>query len=87
VCDRKDNYMRGIYMIRNTHTGDCYVGKANDIENRWAGHKAALRHGRHYSEALQTDWMIFGEEAFEFLLVTKVSSADSLQNAEAAMLE
>ena len=79
--------IRGIYMIRNAITGDSYVGKSNNIQARWLGHKSALRRGEHYCDPLQTDWMIYGESAFEFLLLMEVSGTDSLQTAESAMIE
>ena len=40
--------MRGIYMIHNCLTGECYIGSAKDIAARWEGHRAALKRGKHH---------------------------------------
>lgn len=77
--------MRGIYQIRNTVTGDCYVGHAHNIESRWQAHKAALIQGRHHSYRLQRAWDTFGAEVFAWEVVEEISQSggQSLFAAEA----
>lgn len=56
----------GIYEIRHIESGKCYVGSSRDIKQRWYGHKALLRRGKHHSRRLQRSWTKYGEHAFSF---------------------
>jgi group I intron endonuclease len=56
----------GIYRIRNTQTGSCYVGSAVNTRKRWKAHKCALRKKRNPGSKLQRAWDKYGEGAFEF---------------------
>jgi hypothetical protein len=46
----------GIYQIRNRHTGRVYIGKSQNIFNRWLAHRSALNRGLHFNDELQGDW-------------------------------
>lgn len=56
----------GIYRIRNSESGKCYIGSAVDIHQRWLEHKSMLKRGAHHSPHLQNSWNKHGESAFEF---------------------
>lgn len=74
---------RGIYLIRNTTTGDCYVGQAQNIAKRWESHRAMLARGMHHSSRLQQDWDEYGADAFAWEVLEEVPIRTSLTNAEA----
>jgi group I intron endonuclease len=76
----------GIYQIRNRHNGRVYIGKSRDIPSRWLAHCNALDRGFHVNDALQGDWEVYGERAFEFTVLEEVSGLQALQNAEARHL-
>jgi len=78
---------RGIYCIRNSVTGDCYVGQSHDIARRWGGHKEALIRGNHHSYRLQRAWNVFGTEAFTWEVVEEVPEANDLYEAEARHIQ
>lgn len=47
---------QGIYVIRNTLNGRCYVGSSVDIDARLCRHFSLLRSGKHHSPALQNSY-------------------------------
>jgi group I intron endonuclease len=61
----------GIYMIKNKITGDCYVGKTEDLKSRWLTHKSALNRNIHANKVLQSDWNEYGKENFEYIILEK----------------
>lgn len=54
------------YAIRNTVTGEWYVGMTRDPGQRFKAHRSALDSGRHTCGALQTAWAFHGPDAFAF---------------------
>jgi len=56
----------GVYVIRNTVSGSCYVGSAVNIKRRWATHKAALNNGGKAPPKLLNAWRKYGPSAFTF---------------------
>lgn len=61
--------MIGIYKITNLETKKIYVGSSKNISNRWAKHKALLRHNKHENIKLQNAWNKYGEKNFIFEIV------------------
>jgi group I intron endonuclease len=45
--------IKGVYCIKNTRTGRCYIGSSLCIEKRIEDHFKALKKGRHYNRKLQ----------------------------------
>lgn len=64
--------MAVIYKIVNVVTEDFYVGSAVKPKRRKWEHWAALKKGTHHCAALQAAWGVFGEDAFEFVVVEEV---------------
>lgn len=62
----------GVYAIRNLRTGAFYVGSTRDLRRRFAGHRGALRRGRHQTATLQAAWNEDGETAFEFTVLEEL---------------
>ncbi len=70
----------GIYAIRHKPSGLIYVGQANDIYGRWAGHRKALIAGSHHNKRLQMLWDKSSSREFDFQVVTEApESISSLQ--------
>lgn len=61
----------GIYKIHNKVTSDFYIGSATSFYNRKAVHLSLLRRNIHDNSHLQRAWNKYGEENFEFILISK----------------
>ena len=56
----------GIYSVRNTITGDVYVGQSINLVGRWKRHFRLLSKGKHPIRKLQDDFFRYGRGAFVF---------------------
>lgn len=72
----------GIYCIRNTKNGKCYVGSAISFKVRWKRHRAELRSGSHHSQKLQRAWDKHGEALFSFSVLEHVKDVSLLVERE-----
>lgn len=67
----------GIYKIVNRVNGKYYVGSSRDILSRRLGrfdrHQRLLKRGNHFNDYLQRAWNKYGEHAFQFIIVERVS--------------
>ena len=68
----------GIYKILHKDSGRCYIGSAENIEDRWNKHRWMLENGRHDNVHLQRAWVLYGPDAFEFLVINNVPIEDLL---------
>lgn len=62
----------GIYQIRNTLNGNCYIGSTIHFQHRWKDHLCKLRCGRHSNLHLQSAFNKYGKEAFIFEILEEV---------------
>lgn len=65
----KDLEICAVYMIINTKNGKRYIGSSKNVRNRLWGHRANLRHNKHYNHLLQDDWNEYGENSFEYSII------------------
>lgn len=72
----------GVYAIRNVETGECYVGSSVDVPARWRYHKKSLRKNCSKHPPLQLAWDKHGEDAFEFLMLERVTDITKLIERE-----
>jgi hypothetical protein len=61
--------LSGIYAIRNRHTGQTYIGKAENMKTRKMNHIRLLDSKSHHCQGLQASWIMWGESAFEWMSV------------------
>lgn len=59
----------GLYMIRCTVNDWRYYGESSNVSGRLASHKSLLNRLIHPNKNLQTDWNLFGQAAFEFVVL------------------
>ena len=62
----------GIYQIKNTLNGKCYIGSAVNLKKRWGEHLRALRRGGHCNQHLQAAFDKYGEGVFIFKTLERV---------------
>lgn len=46
----------GVYAIINIDKNKCYIGQTDNVKNRISIHISMLKHNRHYSQKMQTDY-------------------------------
>ena len=69
----------GIYTITNKATRKLYIGESLDIYRRWHDeHIPQLRKKRHYNKELQSDFIKYGEENFQFEILERYSGEDTI---------
>ncbi|NBQ69530.1 MAG: hypothetical protein EBU46_12175, partial [Nitrosomonadaceae bacterium] len=61
--------MKAIYAIRHLVTGKSYIGSAVILSRRWKYHKNRLRRNQHHSTHFQNAWNLYGEDAFEWVVL------------------
>lgn len=72
----------GVYAIKCVPTSRVYIGSSVRVSSRWAQHRWALRHGKHWRPQFQADWDEHGESAFEFTLLAESDSKDGRHDIE-----
>lgn len=72
----------GVYVIINTVTGEEYIGKSANIEQRWREHGTQLRTG-HGARTLQKAWDTYGEAVFVFQVLEACADLRQMNEAEA----
>ena len=76
---KKEKCTSGIYAIRNLKENKIYIGESYAIENRWSGHKSALKKNNRVNKKLKQDWDNLGEENFEFEILTDLSGSSKIE--------
>ena len=72
----------GVYCLRHSTTGHCYVGSSRDMYGRYYRHLALLKAGRHHSRYLQNAWAKYGADAFIWEVLECVEDAALLLGRE-----
>jgi group I intron endonuclease len=76
----------GIYKIRNTVTGTCYVGQSQRVKKRVRDHFRLLHLKKHPNPRLQNSYLKYGSEAFDWSLEVKCVDTDDLDIIENAFI-
>lgn len=66
----------GIYRILNKVNNKVYIGQSIDVENRLKQYKSCLNRGDHHNPHLQHSWDKYGEDVFEFGIITKCDESE-----------
>ena len=56
----------GVYQIRNTLNGKVWIDSSINVPAKFNRYRLQLNARSHPAQALQSDWNIYGEGAFEF---------------------
>lgn len=86
---RSETRIAGVYTIRHTASGRCYVGSSLDVGARLIAHARELRSGRHHAAPLQSIFDRDGRLA-DFTVecvVAAVGSPAALADAENEWIE
>lgn len=63
----------GIYAFIHKGSGRAYVGRARIFRDRYWRHVISLNAGKNSNSPLQSDWNIYGADAFEFRILEIVA--------------
>ena len=73
----------GVFMVKNTSNGKVLLGSSRNLEGPLNSHRFMLLIGKHENEALQKDWLAFGEDSFVFEILEIVpESGDPVFNLD-----
>jgi group I intron endonuclease len=77
----KDDYKQkkfkmGVFQIRNKVNDKIFVGSSINLDAIWNRIKSELKFGGHRNEKLQKDWKEFGEENFNFEILSEIEPDD-----------
>jgi len=61
-----------VYRIVNKENGKFYIGRTNNMDFRWSGHKSKLNKKKHPCKPLQKDWDIYGSNCFYIELIENI---------------
>lgn len=70
------NRLNYIYVIKNIHTVQLYVGRTNNPDQRRRSHFSQLRKGNHSNPKLQNSFNKYGEDNFIFEIVDTALEKD-----------
>lgn len=70
--------MSGVYAIRCRVDGRTYIGSSVNVTQRWREHISRLRNQIHGNRDLQSAWNLYGERAFEMVLMELIANRDDL---------
>lgn len=82
--------MKGVYKIKNTITGEYYIGSSKDLEKRILSHKVLLKNNKHTNHKLQDSYNQYGKDSFVFYelkLTSDDASNDDLIKLEQCYLD
>jgi group I intron endonuclease len=66
----------GIYSILNLINGKQYIGQTTDLKKRENDHFRHLRYNKHHNYHLQNAFNEYGEENFDFIIITYCSEEE-----------
>lgn len=79
--------MQSIYLLRNNANGKVYVGRTGRFEHRKKLHINDLRANRHSNKMLQSDFNLYGEDAFSFEVVYQTKERLTNTHLEQAFMK
>lgn len=68
---------KGIYCIRNSVTGERYIGSSVNVEARWLIHKTHLSRKSHHSSKLQSAWNKYGRGNFVLEIIEQIVDSEN----------
>jgi len=72
----------GIYKITCLKNKKIYIGSSNDCIQRYSKHIWALKNNKHHNKYLQSAFLKYGEENFEFEIIESVEENSLLEREQ-----
>lgn len=77
----------GIFAVRCTATGQCWVGSAPDLDTIRNRIWFTLRHGNHRQRSLQEAWATHGADSFAFEALERIDEEAAVYARERILKE
>lgn len=79
--DLKEEYKQkktkmGVFQIKNSVNGKILVGSGLNLDAIWNRNRMELNFGSHRNAALQADWKEFGENKFDFEILSEIQEKE-----------
>lgn len=74
---KEKRFKIGLFQIKNTQNNKVFIDKSMDLESIWNRHKFQLKLGSHSNKGLQNEWKSFGEEHFEYAILTEIKQTEN----------
>ena len=75
-------FKAGLFQIKNQATGKVFIKQSPDLERAFNSDRFQLKAGMHSNVALQQDWNVLGETAFDFSILDEYNAKDDLTPAQ-----
>jgi len=72
-----------VYALVNILNGRTYIGQTKRLSARKRQHRSDLNLGKHSNDHLQKAWRKYGEESFDFMVISEHSRPEGCERAEA----
>lgn len=72
----------GLFQIKNLSTGKVFIKQSPDLERAYNSDRFQLKAGMHSNVALQQDWNMLGETAFDFSILDEYNAKDDITPAQ-----
>jgi len=66
----------GVFQIKNIQNNKVLIDHSTDMESKWNRHKMELKFGTHRNRSFQKDWNEYGEENFEFDVLSELKKRE-----------
>jgi GIY-YIG catalytic domain len=67
---------KGVYQIKNKTNGKILIGSSADLKAIWNRQRTQLNFGNHPNKELQKEWNDYGEEAFEYEIISEIKEKE-----------
>ena len=73
---KEKKFQIGVFQIRNTLNNKIYIGSSTDLVAIWNRNRFQLNNGLHPNSNLQKEWIEFGQESFEYEILSEIKQDD-----------
>lgn len=66
----------GVFQIRNMVNNKIFIDSSVNLDKIWNRHRVELNFGNHRNAVLQKEWKAFGEDNFQFEILSEIEQRD-----------
>lgn len=73
---KQQKFKGGVFQIRNKINGKVFIDSSLNMDALWNRHRVELHFGNHRNIEMQKDWKEFGEENFNYEILSEIDQKD-----------